>query len=285
MNWDEANREMLTCNCGTDLKPICFTHEGDIIPELGTGVIFSASCKNCGFGSTHPDLEGLVELWNRRASKPIGTAYPFSRERCIEMEENKEPEGSPLKVDELPESFWSYLTPEAEKILHTPQANTILEFDQDEITGKLWPTRPRLPTKPIKDDGRPNCEYRRVTRFVAYFCKRVRLDMVDGVGHIPEWALRKTAAVMNRLVEDGMIDYGILAPPFGLPLAHGKVQIATGKTTDMGPPSVLICLYVYPTSDLHFDKVQKELNAHLKNEAFVTEGAMGNEDWDGLPDQ
>ncbi len=210
------------------------------------------------------------------------TVEDFNREKFIKMEEEQEKKAEALKVDELPESFWSYLTPEAEKILRTPQANVILEFERDE-SGKLWPSLPRFPKEPIEHDGRPDCEYTKTLRFCAYFCKRVRLKMVDDVGHIPEWALQKTAATMNQLVKDGMIDYGILAPPFGLPLAHGKVQVGTNKVKDMGSPSVLICLYVYPTSDLHHGKVVKELNAHLKNDAFVQEGAMGSEDWDGLP--
>lgn len=213
-----------------------------------------------------------------------GTVAPFSRKRCIEMEENKEqPEGNPLKVDELPESFWGYLTPAAEKILRTPQENTIIEFDQHIVTGKLVPSKKFICGK-WEEGDRPEGTYKRVIRLCAYFCKRVRLELDgDDVGHIPEWALSKTAATMNLLVEDGMIDYGVLATPFALALAHGKVRFGPDQTKDMGPPSVLICLYVYPTSDLRHGQTVKELNAHLGNEAFVSEGAMGNENWNGLP--
>jgi len=210
----------------------------------------------------------------------------WSRERYMETEAKAE-EGTPLQVKELPEAFWGYLKPGTRAMLEIKQNSVIIDFDKDE-DGNLWPKRNYCKGEWLPKDGRPEGhKYKRVAKCCMFFTKRVRYE-ADGT--VPDWALRKTAATMDKLFDAGKIDYGTVGGGIELPLASGETETVPAmgdrpaKTIDMGPPSCLICIYVFSTDDsLMPHEIKERLNAFLENDAFVDEGEIGSEDWDTLP--
>jgi hypothetical protein len=172
---------------------------------------------------------------------------------------------SPLRIIDAAEAMAPHLNPAAQKLLASGIETTVLSLDRG-ADGKAYPASP-WPSwcRESPEPDRPDQEYTRENKLFVSLTKMFHsaADPLEG-----PW-VRRFALLINKLVDAGKIDYGVVATPIVLPLA--KIVGA--------PHRWLICLYVFS------DYSRTDLNEWLGNEAFVEEGEIGTDDWEGLPDE
>lgn len=160
----------------------------------------------------------------------LGTEEPQGLER----------EGSPIRTVSVAEAMAPHLNPEAQRLLASGIRNVVLELDRG-ADGKAYSAkRGSLLFKESPDSERPDQEYVREHRLFISLTKMFHSASDPLKGPWP----KRFAFLINKLVDAGKLDYGVLATPIVLPLAP-----ISGV-----PQRWLICLYVFS------DYSREELN-------------------------
>jgi hypothetical protein len=129
-----------------------------------------------------------------------------------------------------------------------------------------------IPRFTLRDCLNENVACQTEQRCAVYFGKVVE-RCHDGLPYDRD--IMAFAHALNRLVADGVLKYGHLAPPLCIPLVD---------IPDQRPPSCMLLFYSYS------DFSRKELNARYKAKVFVEEGDLPDDwSWDTIassdPDQ
>jgi hypothetical protein len=167
-------------------------------------------------------------------------------------------EGLVVDIKGFPDHFLGFLTPSSKVLFETIKSEPVLYFVRDK-NGFMWPT--------TKNDAKAKESSDGLIEFhVRHFCKQVFVEK----GKIPLWALRKTAAVINTLVSNQMIYWGLHEAP-----------TLKYYTDEEGRDLAVISLKVFSACK------NSELNSFLRNTAFIPSRVSLSEisyDWATLPE-
>jgi hypothetical protein len=182
-----------------------------------------------------------------------------------------------LKID----NFSKLLTPAAKAIYDFPAVSTVEEY---------------LELKVLDKEDFEVEEYRRIL-FCQFFAKPFYMEN----NQVPKWVVEKTAAAFNKLVAEHKLGHGVLGPAMIMKIHDEVTKVPDGEGNYVDRDKVrergLIVFYPFPSKELedwanrksttkynHFEIVKDQLNKTLGSECFVEEGAIGDIEWDSLPD-
>jgi len=206
--------------------------------------------------------------------------------------------------------FDPYVDKKTLTVIHGRGTSTVLELLRNKKSGACFPwcKSEILGYESITEAALEGAgEFELVTVLCQYLCKLVEIKKGD-TEKLEYW-IKRFAGTFRKLAENDKIKYGMLSTFMALPLAdfetESRIQkeyvrilkeISTDDSWKDGSgfskkieemraegyakaTTRRILLMVYPYS--HYER--EELNEWLGNPAFVEEGEIGSDDWDGLP--
>lgn len=190
-------------------------------------------------------------------------------------------------------------------IARTKGYSTVLEILKNNKSGFCFPWHKSdiEGYEYITDEALAGGDFSVCTVLCRYMTKLIEINVGDTLtlSHY----VKRFALTFAKLAYHNKISYGIFGPFMALPLADVKAESDYNKAlrvaqeagarltseklkeldeakkrTHKEAKTRRILLMVYPYS--HFET--EELNEWLGNDAFVEEGALGSDDWSGLPE-